>query len=292
MRIVHFSDIHVGHWPAGAAALLDKRVLGALNHCLRRRRHFRREFLARAIARIKLLAPDWVLCTGDITTVGDPAEFADAAQALAPLVDFMRGRFVYIPGNHDAYVRAPACRNALAQTFSALNGDRWQLGDLPQEFGDGQVSFLALDECAPSGWLLSTGRLTATTRERLQTWLAADPGSATKRVLVGHFPARDARHRPLGPRRRLQGADIIADALSRGQVDVALCGHIHTPFRREIPGGGLEVCAGSLTQHGKINVLDWVPDAGRFRQTWEDVSQDGDRQIPLSSVLQPAVAVE
>ena len=117
MRIVHFSDIHIGCWPRSPKAFLDKRILGALNHALRRRQRFRADRLERALIRVRRLSPDWIFCTGDITTIGTPEEFAAACEALKPFIDTVGGRFVYIPGNHDAYVRDAACRAALAEAF-------------------------------------------------------------------------------------------------------------------------------------------------------------------------------
>jgi len=69
-------DLHFWFLPETWRALLDKRVFGSLNHLLRRRQHFREGRLERAAARISSLAPDWIVCTGDLTTTGAPAEFA------------------------------------------------------------------------------------------------------------------------------------------------------------------------------------------------------------------------
>ena len=66
MRIAHFSDIHVGRWPQEIRAHFDKRLLGSLNYRLRRSHQFSRDFLPRALCQLRMLAPDWVVCTGDL----------------------------------------------------------------------------------------------------------------------------------------------------------------------------------------------------------------------------------
>lgn len=291
MRIVHFSDIHVACWPRDLGVLRDKRILGLLNHALRRRAQYHPEYLDRAVARIRQLGPDWIVVTGDITCVGNVPEFERAEQRLAPLcAGHAPYQLLYVPGNHDAYVPRPACASALARAFTHLNHGRWTLDQLPARIDLPGLRLLVVNECRPMACWRSAGDLTDPARDRLLGWLDEPRLPGEKRVLIGHFPSRRPDGQPLARRRRLRGDDLIWQALRDGRLDVSLCGHHHPPFVRREPGGGLEICAGALTVYGKLNVLDYAPQHGRFTQFWEDVSGEGLRPAPVTDTALLAVS--
>ncbi len=291
MRLVHISDLHVSSFTRDLTALCDKRLLGLLNFFVRRRHAFHAEYFARAFLKIRTLSPDWVVITGDITTVGSPEEFRKALALLLPFVESKPPfQTIFIPGNHDAYVGNRTCRAALVDAFRQLNGGRWQdLDALPAEIALPELRLLLVNECRPNLPWQSSGTLP----DADQRWLAErwrQPRTEhERRVLLGHFPARDAQGRPLARRRALDGADFVRDALRAGHLHVALCGHRHEPFLRREPNGALEICAGALAMHGRINVLDYSPQSGQFSQFWEDVSGSGRRVIPIAdTVILPA----
>ena len=292
MRIVHFSDIHIGCWTRDPSALIDKRLLGQLNYFLHRRPTFRYELIERAAYRIRSLAPDWVVCTGDITSVGSPEEFDRALQLLSVLVESAPHTFLFVPGNHDAYARDPACRAKLEEAFARLNGQARELEGTLQEVKAGRLRFLLVNEAAPTSWVLSSGGMSVASRNALASRLDAPRLEGEKRVLVGHFPLRDALGRPLPRRRRLGDADWLFERFEDSQFDVALCGHVHTPFVRWESAGCVEICAGSLTAHGIFSVLDYSPMTGRFSQFWEDVSRRDPIPVDVPRELVPAGAVE
>jgi len=272
MRIIHFSDIHLGRWPRGLGALFDKRVLGAVNFFLRRRHGMDPAVIESAWARVRDLAPDWLVCTGDLTCVGSPEEFALALDALERFRALTPGRFVYVPGNHDAYVRATGCRAALAAVFERLNGVPLSADRGPREIDLEAVSLLALDQACPTHAFRSSGRLSETAGAALTAWLARPRTSGKKRVAVGHFPVRNAQGHALGWRRSLREWALLDRALRAGMLDVYLCGHDHKPFVWDPGGGGgIQVCAGSLTASGRLNVLDIAPGTGDLNQSWVDV---------------------
>ncbi|MBT7167118.1 MAG: metallophosphoesterase [Victivallales bacterium] len=272
VRIAHFSDLHLWRSPGTWRALLDKRALGCANHLLRRRRHVQISRLERAAARMAALAPDWVVCTGDLTTTGSPAEFEAACEAVKPLMATALRGSIYVPGNHDAYVRDVTCRRALAEACAALNGDRGTDG-FPQEVTDRGLRMLLLDEAGPSAPWQSSGRLKPDTMHWLGEKLGAPRRDGEARILVGHFPLLRADGRELSRRRRLAGAEELVRFRESGAYDVALCGHIHQAFRRD-DSACMELCAGSLTMEGKINVLDFFPESCTFSQFWLDMSDD------------------
>ncbi len=276
MRIVHFSDIHVGCGTRDFSALRDKRVFGLLNYLLRRRRQFDLTLIDAALQKCRMLQPEVVICTGDITSTGSPEEFTVARERLSPFyAEDAPWVFLYVPGNHDAYVRRPACRQALATTSEILLSGRWQAGEGAYEFIYKNVHFLLVNEAVPTPVWLSTGRLSAGDLERLRCWGNAPRAAGEKRILVGHFPLRDARGRRLGARRRLVN-DIQVHALfAGGGFDVALCGHEHTPFVRWESDGRFEACAGSLTAAACLNLVEYVPERQRFFQSWVSLRPKG-----------------
>ncbi len=285
MRFVHISDIHSSVMPRSAGPWFDKRALGALNHLLRRKRHVRMEYLARAVTRIRSLAPDWVVITGDLTSIGSPDEFDLVLESLRPLREGPAAiPCIFVPGNHDAYVRNPAADAALRKAFGLLNGGRWEMDALPVEIEFPCLSVFVLDECRPTLPWLSTGRLTPAACGQFQAWASRSRRENEKRLLIGHYPCRLADGRRIDWRRRLEDDRLIQAAFDARQIDAALCGHCHTPFLRAESGGAMEICAGALTVHGRINVLDFSPLTGRFSQCWEDVSGNGHALIPIGAV--------
>jgi 3',5'-cyclic AMP phosphodiesterase CpdA len=278
----------VGRLPRSPRALLDKRVLGAANYLLRRARQFHLEYLRRACADIERLKPELVVCTGDITCIGSPEEHEAACALLEPLCTAAGHRFLYLPGNHDAYVRAADCRAALARSFQRLNGERWALGELPLEWQVSGLRFLLLDGARPVSCLRSSGALAPATLDWLAQRLAVPREDGECRVALCHFPLRGAAGQPLGWRRRLEGADSVWQHLRAGRLDLVLSGHVHTPFARWEADGRGEVCAGSLTLGGCYSVLDWTPGTRRFRQFFVDVTASRQPELPaIDGALAP-----
>jgi len=283
MRIVHVSDIHFGAWTRDWSALLDKRVAGILNFFVRRRSRLHYEYLHRAICRIRLLQPDWVVVTGDLTSIGSAEEFREITLLLKPLVELAHAKIIYVPGNHDAYVRNPACADALQQAFNLLNQGRWDLAQLPQVLEDHGLRFFVVNECQPTAIWSSSGKLMAESQRMLKEWWQEPRHDGEKRILVGHFPIRNVDGQPLEWRRRLHGAKPLLEALESNRIDLSLCGHDHEPFVRHEAGGAMEICAGSLTVWGRINVIDYSPLSGRFTQTWEDVAGNEGEAVPVAA---------
>src|SRR5215472_15591552 len=90
MTIAHVSDIHWGD------------------------PHFVPDLMERAIAEINDLAPDIVVCSGDLTTFGFKEEFARARHYLERIAC---DALVVVPGNHDS-------RNVGYVHFEELIGER------------------------------------------------------------------------------------------------------------------------------------------------------------------------
>ncbi len=256
MRIVHFSDPHFGVFPPDILSRPGKCLLGAANYWLRRRRHFQADMAARLAKQLPALAPDLVVCTGDLATVGIPEEFTLARKQLQPILDWAGERFVFVPGNHDAYVRDRLCQEALAETFQALNRGRWQLDQLPAVLFHDHVRLILIHAARPVPFWLSCGSLSENSLARLDALLQEPRRHAETRLAICHFPVFTRTGGTPGWRRGLQGGEGIRWHLLHNRLDALLCGHIHHPFVFTCPSQALQVCAGSLTLNGAFALID------------------------------------
>lgn len=132
------------------------------------------------------------------------------------------------------------------------------------------MEILLVNECRPTPIIGSYGILDKKTRKFLPEWLARDRTPGYVRALLGHFPTRHSQGEALARRRRLYHGDAIHQVLRGGELDLYFCGHIHDPYINRFETGSLEMCAGSLTTHGCINLVE-ISETGKINQQWENV---------------------
>lgn len=254
-RIVHFSDIHEARPMRTAGGFLDKRIVGAVNSFFRRRKCFLRANIAPAVERILADPPDAVVFSGDAATCGQPSEFRQALDDLKPLTE-SGIPLLFSPGNHDAYVRDRACRNALRDFVEELTNGRQTLDGYPSVFDPGLLRFLVFNAARPTNPLLSCGFLDEASQELIRRECL----DRTKPlVAVCHFPFRRIRHGLVnGFRHRLFGTREAVDFLNGGRLDLVLCGHIHFPYFDLDSTGRGETSCGSLTRNGAYSVIEFA----------------------------------
>lgn len=243
--ILHFSDVH---FPAeiSCRSFLDKRILGCCNSLLVRKGKYKLEYFRKAIPQFLKKKPSLFVFTGDAVSTADPREFQKALIAFQPLID-SGIPILYVPGNHDLYVRDRQCREAMEQFYSALNGGR-SYSDAPWIFDGGLVRIAAIHCAKPLSWYFSCGVMSGQTSEFLRKEMENTAFSAPL-LLAGHFPVI-TDHPRLDFRRKLYHAEIAAEGLESGKIALSMCGHIHQGYERTLPSGSMELCAGSLTKHG------------------------------------------
>ena len=113
--IAHITDPHLSPAPLpGFADLRLKRVMGFINWKRGRERLNDMALLKRLVEDLRAQRPDHVAVTGDLVNIGMEVEFQRAALWMETLGDPADVSFV--PGNHDAYVRASM--PSLASTFA------------------------------------------------------------------------------------------------------------------------------------------------------------------------------
>ena len=263
-RILHFSDVHLGLRDFHAAYLLDKRFFGRLNQFVTRQCRLRQDALALFLDLLQSRAADFLLCTGDLTSIGSQEEFHHVEERLKPILEASQGRFLFVPGNHDAYIKG--CQTDLQEAFNRLNGGRLRYDELPALLPCGPVEFVVLNPARPCRIWQSTGELTEVAWKKLDYILQKPCAKGKSRIVVSHFPLCDHRGKPLSWRTKfLQGERLLAHAAA-GHFDALATGHVHHPFVQPLPGAEnvLAIGAGSLTLFGCCAQIDVHPNTGKL----------------------------
>lgn len=285
MRVLHLSDVHVTvslrdmPW----REMLNKRLLGALNYQLRRRRQFARaaDKLA-ALARFaQSQAVELVICTGDYTALGTEPEFVAARAAVDGLASARFG-YVTVPGNHDVYIRESDFRRFERHFGTFLRGDLpgaavdgpWPLVRL---IGD-DLAVIAVNSARPNPQLWrSSGRIPERQLAALSQLLAA-PEIAPRFVFVAtHYAPRKPDGKPDHWTHGLENADAFLEACKPLRRGAILHGHIHHRFRLAQPVGPEIFGAGSTTCEHREGL--WLFDVTREEMTATPGRWDGHQYI-------------
>jgi len=253
-RILHFSDIHTGLKDWKWRYLLDKRFFGRLNQFATRQRELSLENIALLTEHYADMQVDAALCTGDLTSIGSQEEFQHAEEILAPLRQKAGENFLYVPGNHDAYI--PQNHPALAEAFKNLNQGRCELTDLPQSVTIGPVEFILLNPARPCAIWLSTGALSADGWNKLD-YILSLPARARVRVVATHFPLSNHTGHALSWRTKLENGEHLLEHGRKGAFQAILSGHVHLPFILPPDKEGFwQIGAGSLTLRDSFSLID------------------------------------
>ena len=263
MKIVHFSDPHAGGGAEDWRAYFDKRWVGVFNYRFRRRFKHDLGRLEKAVDHILASRPDVAVCTGDLTSTGQPGEFARVLEILEPL---RRSDIplLYMPGNHDCYVKVPKCVDAVNAAVEHLSRGEYKFADMPLVREYNGVEFALVNCCRPSNLLCSWGFLDKADSEYVEKWCASP--KTKPRILLSHYPMTED-HPLLRIRHRLFGQKKILGLMQSRAIDLVLCGHVHKPYLKVDADGRGECCAGSVTRNGSMIEIEMAPDgSAAFRR--------------------------
>jgi 3',5'-cyclic AMP phosphodiesterase CpdA len=229
--LAHLSDPHLSSLSGvRPAVLLNKRLLGYLSW-FRRRRHIHSPRILGALLRdLAEMRPDHVAVTGDLTHLGLPDEFHQAARWLervgAP------ERVMVVPGNHDTYVAT-----SWQETFGAwepyLRGDEGA-GAYPALRVRGGVALIGLSTARPSMPFLAVGSLGSGQLSRLEKVLEQAGRRGLVRVVLLHHPPLPGS---IDWRKRLTDAGRLGEVIARQGAELLLHGHAHVSMEGELVAG-------------------------------------------------------
>lgn len=239
--LMHISDLHFHRMPVWPGAYFSKRLLGAGNLLLRRRKLFPRERARALVQRLTELKWEHLLISGDLTQLGQEAEFALARAALQPLLEAGPERVTVLPGNHDRYVREAPRPDGHAGAFEAYFGDfcaQNTQGCLHTRPLGGPWWLAGWDSAAPAPWLSAAGRVSAETLKATSRWMAGLPTGA-RVIVANHYPAFYPPPHHYRADHDLLNKDEVADwLLGHPAVTLYLHGHIHHNWRMVVPRPG------------------------------------------------------
>ncbi|WP_149139980.1 metallophosphoesterase family protein [Gemmobacter caeruleus] len=242
-RIVHLSDLHFGALSPGLEPPLR--------------------------ARIRALAPDLVIVSGDLTQRARAGQFAAARaflHGLGPPV-------VAVPGNHDIPLY-----NLLARVFWPFRAYRhgWSPDLEPVWQGDHAV-VAGINSANPLAW--KQGRITDRQLDHLGRVFAGAGDRA--RVVFLHHPLE---HLPGERQWLMQGAARALRVLPQIGAQIVLSGHVHVSHAGPFTAapGLLFVQAGTGLSHRRraeanaFNLIDLTPGRARVQTILADAEGDFD----------------
>ena len=270
--IAHITDPHLGPAPLpGFADFRLKRFMGYVNWKRGRERLNDMSLLARLVEDLRAQRPDHVAVTGDLVNIGMPDEFRRAAAWMATLGDPADVSFV--PGNHDAYVRA--AMPMLKSTF-----EPWTTGDsgastFPYLRVRGDIAVIGLTSGVPTGPLMASGKLGRSQLERFAALLEETRPLSLARVVLIHHPPL-ARGAP--PFRGLTDAGAFEQIIHAHGAEAILHGHSHRRLVRTLPSPAAKTVGASVPVLGAPSAAAATHDS-RYRAAYHLVRLDreGDR---------------
>jgi len=260
MKIAHFSDPHGGGPAEDFMAYFDKRWVGVFNYCFRRKFRHDLSNLTRAVEFIMDTKPDVAVCTGDLTSAGQPGEFAKVLEIIKPLCQ-SDIPLIYTPGNHDCYVTRPKCVAAVKNAVSVMSQQKYTFDSLPQKLKYCGAELLVINTSAPSNLLCSWGFLKAGDRDFVEK--ACNEESKAPKILISHYPMTE-EHPVLRMRHRLFGQKKILQLMDEKKLDLVLCGHVHKPYLKVDEQGRGECCAGSVSSNASMVEIECDVDNHSF----------------------------
>ena len=271
MKLIHFSDPHSGAWLEDWRGVLDKRWLGVLNFNTSRRHLHKMERLTKCVDYILQEKPDVAVCTGDLTSVGQPSEFQECLDILQPLID-SDIPLAFVPGNHDCYVRDKKCKAAMKDTVIKLNTKFGLTFDtLPAVRTVAGVDLLIVQECFPTISASSCGYIKGKSKKFILEECAKE--KERPRIFVGHYPLIE-KFSFSRMRRRLWGQSKVVKLLHDKQIDLSLHGHIHYPYEKLDESGRGESCAGSITKKGFLTIINYDEEKDLFTHKRHNIDPD------------------
>jgi len=231
--LAHLSDPHLSSLSGVRfTSLLNKRLFGYLSWRRRRRGIHSPHILEALLDDLATSGPDHVVVTGDLTHLGLPAEFSEAARWLARLGPPQA--VTVVPGNHDTYVAA-SFLETFAKWAPYLAADEGAFTGLyPNLRVRGPAALIGLSSARPSAPFMAVGSLGRAQLKRLEELLAQTGRRGLLRIVLLHHPPVAGS---ISWRKRLTDAGPLARVLAREGAELILHGHAHVSLTRQLVAG-------------------------------------------------------
>ncbi len=260
-RIAHLSDVHTLD-PALRQSSTHYRLATkfvSLGRPVDPRSRARK--LARALAAAKASGAQHVVISGDLTEMGDAAEFEHFANILED-ARLPEESVTLVPGNHDAYTTPAAWRRALEGPLKRFA--RASAHEPGRVIDRGPVVFLPIDTSFFQSLVRSGGLFTRDAAKAVQARID-DPALRDKTiVLVMHHPPFEEHKNPLAQWIvGLSGRTHVLEMLANHPRLQLLHGHLHRVVDRIVDLG--KDVAGRVRIFGAPAVVDDADDMPRVR---------------------------
>ncbi len=282
--IAHITDPHLSPAPPPFGANFRlKRFMGYVNWKRSREALNDMGLLARMVADLRDQRPDHGAVTGDLVNIGMPAEFRRAAAWMETLGDPRDVSFV--PGNHDAYVRA--AMPILSETFAKWTTDDKGVSGFPYLRVRGDVAIIGLTSGVPTGPLMASGRLGRAQLDAFAALLAETGARDLARVVLIHHPPLSKGGPPL---RGLTDAAAFERVIAAHGAEAILHGHTHKQHVRSLPSSATKSVGGRAPVLGAPSAAAATTDP-RTRAAYHLVrlTREGERWRVSARVRGPAL---
>ncbi len=246
LTIAHLSDLHIfSDADRALTQLLNKRIYGYLSWRWRRGREHRPEILKALAEDLRLVAPEQIVVTGDLTHLGRSAEYRRAFSWLQTLAS--PERMMLIPGNHDAYVAGALAASAElwqpylfdAETAAINSGSESEPGiEFPRFRCCRNLVICGLNTAAPRPWWRATGAVGIHQLEILEQQLEVYGRRGLGRVVLLHHPPVPGL---MSWRKRLEDEAAFCAVIKRRGAELVLHGHTHRATINSLPSGSIRV---------------------------------------------------
>ncbi len=270
-KLAHFSDVHLGPLPSGAAFadFSPKRIIGAWSWALGRSKRHLPEIASALVEDIRNAKSDHAAFTGDLVNIAAIAEFEQSAEWLkkAGPADWLS----FTPGNHDAYVEVP-WEKGLGLLEDYMTSDMKQEQRFPFVRLRRNIALIGVNGATPQSWSRAGGNVGKKQRDRLREILKSLRGRGFYRaVLIHHPPAPGLAH----PLRSLSDAAELKTILEEQGAELVLHGHNHTRSLAWLdsihgPVPVIGVPSASMTDDGKHEPAAWNQyEIDRAKGNWQ-----------------------
>ena len=230
LTLVHISDLHFTCQSAffvekiKTGNFFSKRNLGWYNYRFRRKRHFLSETKTRLFKKLKEIHWDYLIITGDLTTLSLIEEFQEAKGQIMSLAS--HDKILLTAGNHDRYVQDAS--NYISDVFK----DYWPYlrsnkNSIPVNFleiGTNTV-IVEFDMAVPRAFYSSRGKLKSDL-DYIKKRLRDDYKNHIK-IAIGHYPAFLPPNVREGFFHSLAEKEAFKQFLLDNNFSLYLHGHIH-----------------------------------------------------------------